>query len=209
MIFPSETTLSQVLISSFSWIGVVICWELILRPRLARRGIAAALAAEVSRNTHYLHAQLERLKDQGERFPAECRLSTGVFRATASQIGVLPPILVADLVELYHRFDELTGLVALCHSQRSGNNPARNEIQRHGPLESLFAEYAGVTIELSEGLTVLLAKAGAPGWTRRSWAGMTPEQRTWRGKLSVDLDRRTSASLLDHLGRSARFSREE
>lgn len=160
--------------SAFSGAGVILVWELFLKPRINRRGLASALAAELSRNAHYLNAQLEQVTQPASEIPLGFRVSTLVFSATAPQIGLLPPMVVADLVDTYFRFDELN---------RMGSEPDLVDPE-------VFRVYLKKTIAVTEYVVRMLGNCGAPGWTLRQWAGMTDEQRVAAAGATVKLDRR-------------------
>lgn len=185
--------MNQWMISIFSGAGVILLWELFLKPRVERRGIASALAAEVSRNAHYLHTQFECLESDQSSVPTGFRVSTTVFAVVAPQIGLLPPRVVADLVDLYYRFDELNRMVGAFRAierRRSGDAEDRRrsippDIEE---LPRVFREYLRRTIPRAEDMVNMLGHCGAPGWTQRRWDRMTPRQREIAGGLTVDLD---------------------
>jgi hypothetical protein len=159
----------------FGGAGVLLLWEIVLRPMRQGRALAEVLSAEVSINLELLVA-LQAVGQRRSAIPPDLRFSTTVYDNLMGQLGDLPPDLVRDVVFLYRYFSELNAqppaYVASVREMRKcapGSAEYRSIDQEIRMQIVIFNDYVGKAIARIELIQPLGLKAAAPWWSIRGY----------------------------------------
>lgn len=157
----------------FGGAGVLLLWEVVLKPMRQGRALAEVISAEVSINLELLTAA-QSLSKKLTGVPADLRVSTTVFESVTAQIGDLPPNLVGEVVFLYRYFIDLNaqpqawvdGVKELRGYQPGSPNyqATERELRR---LVAIFRQCLSKAIARTELVQPLLLKAASPWWSIR------------------------------------------
>lgn len=171
----------EVLVTAlFGGAGATLLWELVLKPMRERRAVAEVLAAEVSLNLQLLAAAGSLANPR--KIPPDFKLATRVFESIADKLGELPPQVVAEVVFLYHYFNELNeqprAYVDCVKEIRGYELDSANyraterEIFANVAVFNQYVQKATVRINLTQ---PLLLRAAFPWWSPRRWRRRQPE----------------------------------
>jgi hypothetical protein len=87
--------------------------ELLWKPRRDKRRAATLLLAEVALNTEVLLLHAHARTSAPKQIPADLRMSTMAWDATANLVSELPPKFIRKVVVLYNRYHSLNRQIAL------------------------------------------------------------------------------------------------
>jgi hypothetical protein len=102
--------ISGSLLGLFGGVGATALWEGFVRPTPTRRHLARLLVAEVRINYHQVEWLVKQRSDFPNFLPLNVSFSTSIFDSLAEQVGELPEDMLQDLVRLYGRFRNVTGI---------------------------------------------------------------------------------------------------
>ena len=160
-----------VLLAILAGAGGSALLELLWKPRRDRRRAATLLLAEVALNTELLLLHAHARNSAPRQIPADLRMSTMAWSATAPLVSELPAKLVRKLVILYNRYDSLNRQIELFsdavreRTTTSGSAKINAELM---VVATLNAFNTGVDAAIDQGKELLRELVDVAGWKENS-----------------------------------------
>ncbi len=167
--------MNELWLGLFGGAGATVIWEIFLKPLRESRSVAEVLSAEVSINLQLLGAA--QVKASADKVPPEFELSTMVFDAVATQIGLLRPQVVNETIVLYRYFKQLNALPGTYarfvddhRNARLTDSPYTLLIETElTTTVDVFNSYVVSAIQRANITQPLLLKSAFPWWSVRKY----------------------------------------